>query len=110
MPVSVTVTGPPAAIWRRKMGTTDPDDPRTLPKRTLAYCVWGNWLLAASTPHSASALDAPMTVFGVTALSVETRTNRLTPGGPATWATTRVASALLRTASTGFHSMSATCL
>ena len=33
---SVTVTGPPAAIWRRKIGTTEPDDASTLPKRTVA--------------------------------------------------------------------------
>ena len=36
MRLSVTVTGPPASIWRRKIGTTDPDDPSTLPKRTVA--------------------------------------------------------------------------
>ena len=33
---SVTVTGPPAAIWRRKIGTTEPEEPSTLPKRTVA--------------------------------------------------------------------------
>ena len=33
---SVTVTGPPAAIWRRKIGTTEPDEPSTLPNRTVA--------------------------------------------------------------------------
>ena len=33
---SVTVTGPPAAIWRRKIGTTEPEEPSTLPKRTAA--------------------------------------------------------------------------
>ena len=30
----VTVTGPPRSIWRRKIGTTLPDEPSTLPKRT----------------------------------------------------------------------------
>ena len=30
----VTVTGPPFAIWRRKIGITEPDEPSTLPKRT----------------------------------------------------------------------------
>ena len=30
----VTVTGPPFAIWRRKIGITLPDEPSTLPKRT----------------------------------------------------------------------------
>ena len=38
---SVTVTGPPAAIWRRKIGTTEPEEPSTLPKRTVAYLVAG---------------------------------------------------------------------
>jgi len=33
---SVTVTGPPEVIWRRKIGTTDPLEPSTLPKRTVA--------------------------------------------------------------------------
>ena len=31
---SVTVTGPPAAIWLRNVGTTDPRLPSTLPNRT----------------------------------------------------------------------------
>ncbi len=31
---SVTVTGPPSAIWRMKVGMTDPRLPSTLPKRT----------------------------------------------------------------------------
>src|ERR671936_801210 len=99
---SVTVTGPPAAIWRRKIGTTDPDEPSTLPNRTDAYAVSGNSAPAASIAHSASAFDAPITVAGDTALSVETSTNVRTPASPATRAITRVASALLRTASTGF--------
>ena len=33
---SVTVTGPPAAIWRKNSSSAEPRDPRTLPKRTLA--------------------------------------------------------------------------
>ena len=38
---SVTVTGPPAAIWRRKIGTTEPDEPSTLPNRTAVNAVSG---------------------------------------------------------------------
>ena len=38
---SLTVTGPSAAIWRRKIGTTEPEDPRTFPKRTEAKRVFG---------------------------------------------------------------------
>ena len=107
---SVTVTGPPRAIWRRKIGTTEPEEPRTLPKRTLTYFVAGNRTSSAATAHSASAFDAPMTVAGATALSVETSTNARVPDSPATRATTRVAIALLRTASTGLASMRPTCL
>ena len=47
---------------------------------------------------------------GLTALSVETSTNRSVPTSPAAAATMRVATALLRTASTGFSSISGTCL
>ena len=32
---SLTVTGPPSAIWRWKSGTTEPEEPITLPKRTV---------------------------------------------------------------------------
>ena len=106
----MTVTGPPAAIWRRKIGTTEPDEPSTLPKRTLAKRVSGYRESAASTAHSASAFEAPMTVAGATALSVETSTNVRTPASPATRHITRVASALLRTASIGLLSISPTCL
>ena len=51
-----------------------------------------------------------MTVAGLTALSVDTSTKRSTPASPAAAATIRVATALLRTASTGFSSISVTCL
>ena len=106
----VTVTGPPAAIWRRKIGTTEPDEPSTLPKRTAQNAVPGKRWSAASTAHSASALEAPITVAGSTALSVETSTKAFVADSPATWHITRVASALLRTASTGFSSIRCTCL
>ena len=106
----MTVTGPPAAIWRLKIGTTEPDEASTLPKRTVANRVAGYLTAEASTAHSASAFDAPITVAGMTALSVETSTNVDTRASPATRATTRVASALLRIASTGLCSIIATCL
>ena len=51
-----------------------------------------------------------MTVFALTALSVETSTNRFAPTSTAASATMRVASALLRTDSSGFASISGTCL
>jgi uncharacterized repeat protein (TIGR01451 family) len=54
--------------------------------------------------------DAPITVAGLTALSVETSTKLSTPVSPAIRATSRVARALLRTASTGLRSIIDTCL
>ena len=81
-----------------------------MPKRTVAKRVCGKRTLIASTAYSASAFDAPITVAGDTALSVETRTNAFTPVSPAIRATSRVASALLRTASTGLDSIRPTCL
>ena len=51
-----------------------------------------------------------MTVAGRTALSVDTSTKRFAPASPAAAATMRVATALLRTASTGFSSINGTCL
>ena len=70
----------------------------------------GKRAAAASSANSASAFEAPITVAGATALSVETSTKRPTSRSPATCATTRVAIALLRTASTGLASISPTCL
>ena len=66
---------------------------------------------AASTIHSQSAFVWPSTFFGFTALSVETRTKRFDAelGGDARRAT-RVPRTLLRTDSSGFASMSGTCL
>src|SRR5438046_1400448 len=97
---SVTVTGPPAAIWRRKIGTTDPDEPSTLPKRTVVNTVFGKRRCRPSTAHSAIAFDAPITVAGRTALSVDTSTKRLEPASAAAAATIRVATALFCTAAT----------
>ena len=107
----VTVTGPPRAICLRKIGMTLPDEPRTFPNRTPQNFVVASSLCPHdSTIHSQSAFDWPITVFALTALSVETRTNRLAPNSTAMSATVRVTSVLLRTASRGFASMSGTCL
>jgi hypothetical protein len=65
---------------------------------------------AASMTHSQSALEAPITVEGSTALSVEISTKRSTPASRASSARSRVASALLRTASAGLASIIGTCL
>ena len=107
----VTVTGPPRAICLRKIGMTEPDEPSTLPKRTATKRVLTSGLWpSVSMIHSQSAFDWPITVFGATALSVEISTNTSTPASAATCASVRVASELLRTASSGFDSISGTCL
>ncbi len=107
---SVTVTGPPRSIWLRKIGTTLPDEPSTLPKRTETNRVSGWRPAALRTIDSAIDFEAPITVRGLTALSVEISTNRSAPATAAVSATTRVATALLRIASSGFASTSGTCL
>jgi len=65
---------------------------------------------AASAIHSHTALVCPRTFFGLTALSVETRTKRLQPNSEATSARTLVPKTLFRTDSIAFASMSGTCL
>ena len=61
-----------------------------------------------STRPSPSTLPSPSA--GLTALSVEMSTKRSAPRAAAVSAVTRVAIALLRTASSGFASIRATCL
>ena len=70
MRASVTVTGPPAAIWRLKSGMTEPFEPRTFPKRTAAKVVFEHCAMDC-TIISHSRLLAPMIFVGLTALSVE---------------------------------------
>ena len=68
----MTVTGPPAAICFRNFGITLPVDPSTFPKRTITKrvpAVDNAWQIS-----SASRLLAPITLVGLTALSVETIT------------------------------------
>ena len=81
-----------------------------MPKRTAQKRVPANRACSASSANSASALDAPITVAGATALSGETSTKVLTRIWPEMRAMSRVAIALLRTASTGLDSISPTCL
>ena len=82
----VTVTGPPLAICCLNRGTTEPQLPNTLPKRTATNSVLLS-LLAAWTIISAMRLVAPMTLVGLMALSVEIMTKRFTPYSIATCTT-----------------------
>ena len=94
---SVTVTGPPRAICRRKVGITLPRLPRTLPNRTAQKTQPRS--CALRTICSANHFDAPMTLAGRTALSVEISTNRCTPVATAASTTFAVPSTLVWTAS-----------
>ncbi|CAB4721303.1 unannotated protein [freshwater metagenome] len=67
---SVTVSGPPARNCASKISSTDPRDPRTLPKRTETKCrplEAAAWAVCLSVMR----LDHPSTLDGSAALSVE---------------------------------------
>jgi FlaA1/EpsC-like NDP-sugar epimerase len=83
----VTVTGPPRSICSWNFGMTLPALPSTLPKRTISKRVLAP---ACSAWHTISPrrLVAPITLGGLTALSVEMKTNFLTPNSIAARATT----------------------
>ena len=107
----VTVTGPPFSICLRKVGITLPDEFSTLPKRTATKRVGTSRRCPSdSMIHSHNAFDWPITVFGLTALSVEISTKRSTSKSAASSATIFVATTLFRTDSSGCVSISGTCL
>ncbi|MND02716.1 hypothetical protein D3C83_221980 [compost metagenome] len=72
------MTGPPRSICSWNLGITLPALPNTLPKRTISKRVC---VPACSDWHTISArrLVAPITLVGLTALSVEMSTNFFTP-------------------------------
>lgn len=104
----VTVTGRRSEICSRKMATTLPLDPITLPSRTafMRHCAQPS----AATVNSASRLDAPMMLCGLTALSVDTSTGHAAPWRRTACASLYVPSALLQRAATGLCSNRETCL
>ena len=89
---------------------TEPWLPSTLPKRTAAKTVERLVWARAWISSSHSRLVAPMTLVGLTALSVETRMQWLQPSSSARRQTTQVPSTLFSTASRALSSMSGTCL
>ena len=107
---SVTVTGPPRLIWSWNSGTTEPDEPSTLPKRTMVNTVSGCRVARSCTTSSARRLDAPITLVGRTALSEETRIKRSTPASAASRASVWVPKTLLASPGSGLASTSGTCL
>jgi hypothetical protein len=74
----VTVTVPPFAICCWNFGITLPALPSTLPNLTVSNCVRGAICCNAWQAISARRLLAPITLVGLTALSVEISTKWLT--------------------------------
>ena len=87
----VTVTGPPRAICALNFGTTEPTEPRTLPKRTAMSRVAPsrpmNSASSACTYISARRFVAPRIETGSIALSVEIITIAAAPASIAASAT-----------------------
>src|SRR5690606_24503342 len=107
----VTVTGPPAAICFLKYGITEPLEPSTFPKRVVINRVLQLlWFCNDCTYISAALLEAPITLVGFTALSVETITNFWTSYFTERFARLMVPPILTYTASCGFFSINGTCL
>ena len=109
----VTVSGPPRSSWRRNSGTTLPVEPSTLPKRTVTQrmpppaaraCMSSAWQYI-----SASRLEAPMTLVGFTALSVEMNTIASVPTAPRGIGDDAGAEELVSSPSTGSFSTIGTC-
>ena len=72
----VIVTGPPLFICSLNFGTTEPDEFKTFPKRTIEKFTGRIYSLTfACNIISDNLLLAPMIFGGLTALSVLTRTN-----------------------------------
>ena len=114
MSLCVTVTGPPAAIWRRNVGMTDPLLPSTLPKRTAQNSVELPRRFAPSALACISISQmrfvAPITLVGLTALSVEISTNFSAMYFSDSSMHTSVPRQLLNSASFAASSIRGTCL
>ena len=110
MSLCVTVTGPPSAICFLNSGITEPLEPKTLPNLTATNVVSGYCLSIIWMTISQIRFVAPMMFVGLTALSVEIRTNFLTPASAAAFAVLYVPITLFLIASFGLSSIRGTCL
>ena len=108
----VIVIGPPFRICFLNNGITEPDEPNTLPKRTILKQVWEPFNCSdnACKHSSAIRLLAPITFVGRTALSVEMSTNDFTLCSAAHLATLYVPNTLFLTPSITLYSTKGTCL
>src|SRR5271157_4077721 len=108
------VSGPPRSSWRWNSGTTEPVLPSTLPNRTVMQrippCVARAAMSSPWQYISASRLEAPITLDGFTALSVEISTIAVAPAARAASATCLVPTALVSSPSSGLSSTIGTCL
>ena len=108
--LSVTVSGPPAAICFLKSGTTEPLEASTFPNRVAQNFVSVCLAAADITIISHMRLVAPITFVGLTALSVDTIRNFCTLYCIASSMTFFVPKTLFSTASVTLCSISGTCL
>src|SRR5690625_4848649 len=92
----VTVTGPPVLICCRNNDTTEPEEPSTLPNRTMVKRVVLWRLASPCRASSAMRLEAPIIFGGRTGLSVEISTKDSTPARMAASAQYQVPYTLLR--------------
>ena len=107
----VTVTGPPLAICSLNFGITLPLEPSTLPKRTAMNFVPGCCAATDETTISAARLVAPITLVGLTALSVLMSTKRSARHAAAASAAWNVPKVLFRSAAAALcSSIKGTCL
>ena len=92
------------------LGITEPDDPKTLPKRTIANTVFRVLDEYAWRINSAIRLLAPITFVGLTALSVLIRIKVLTLVFAAAFTSVTVPKILVFKACKIFCSTRGTCL
>ena len=103
------MTGPPSAICFLNSGITLPLLPKTFPNLTATYSVF-EYLLNVCIIISQIRFDAPIILVGLTALSVEIKTNLCTPYLSAARAVLYVPNTLFLMASFGLSSIRGTCL
>ena len=109
--LSVTVIGSPFLTCSRKIWKTDPREPITLPKRTMAKIVLPRprYELAFAVSLSANSLLAPKVLVGLVALSVLIKINFETSSKSAVSKILLVPITFVFTASNGFCSQISTC-
>ena len=110
----VTVSGPPRASWRWNSGTTRAGAAEHVAEphgdAAHAACRAARAAISSAWQYiSASRLEAPMTLVGLTALSVEISTIASAPAARAASATWRVPAALVSSPSSGLASTIGTC-